>query len=60
LPAELDLSMHVDETFELVTEPDRLLPHRVWVRRETRTEVTLRGMRRSETKVEETEHRYRY
>jgi hypothetical protein len=60
LPADAALSVEMREEVELVTEPERLVPHFVRVRRERRIEAEHAGERRSALRIDETEHRYRY
>ena len=60
LPADAAVSVEVREEIELVTEPERLVPHFVRVRRERRIEAEHAGERRSALRIDETEHRYRY
>lgn len=60
LPADTALSVELREEIELVTEPERLVPHFVRVRRERRIEADHAGERRSALRIDETEHRYRY
>lgn len=60
LPPDSLRLVEMREVVELVTEPERLVPHLVRTRRETRFEVAAGGERRSMTRIDETEHRYRY
>jgi hypothetical protein len=48
------------DTVELVTEPERLIPHRVRWRREMRFDFDVSGEQFSLSRIDETEHRYRY
>lgn len=48
------------DAIELLTEPERLVPHRVRWRRELRFEFDVAGERASLSRIDETEHRYRY
>jgi hypothetical protein len=60
LPAHAIVAVEMREELELLTEPERLIPHLVRTRRETRIEVEHAGERGSLVRVDETEHRYRY
>ena len=59
-PAEAIKAVEMREELDLRTEPVRLVPHFVRTRRETRIEAEHAGERGSLSRVEETEHRYRY
>ena len=54
LPADAALSVEMREEVELVTEPERLVPHFVRVRRERRIEAEHAGERRSALRIDET------
>lgn len=60
LPDDTLRSLEQRETVDLLTEPDRLIPHLVRARRETRFEIETENERRAVSKIDETEHRYRY
>lgn len=60
LPLDALRSVELRETIDLVTEPERLIPHFVRVRRETRFEAEAAGEKRSLSRIDETQHRYRY